>query len=189
MATSRGFVFNLLTPKSEEEIKKEEARDTGSLYSAVLPLIGSIIWVGLVLANSLILNNYVTTWQKKITNQEIEIISYSPQKRSNGELFLKARSLSGVIEKNINPEQFFGLVEGRLYSVSPNIEIRAYGREESGKFNVDAVTEDFFIISRVIYSFTSDPAFQNVELNSIGNDLKTGKINFKLSFKFAGNGE
>lgn len=189
MATSRGFVFNLLTPKSEEEIRKEEERDTGSLYSAVLPLIGSIIWVAIVLTNTLILNNYIASWQEKIASQGVEINSYSSHKNFNGELFLKARALSGVIEKNIDPEEFFEVVEGRLYAVSPAIKIQAYGREESGKFNVDAVTEDFFIISKVLYSFTSDPAFQNVELNSIGNDLETGKINFKLSFEFVGNGE
>ncbi len=186
MATSRGFIFNLLTPKSEEEIKKEEQRDTSSLYSAVLPIVGAIIWVLISLANLLILTNYIASWKLKIESQNDDVTSYEDSKKTNGELFLKTRALSGVIEKNIDPAEFFELVEGTLFSVSNNIQINAYGREDSGIFNVDATTTNFEDVAKVVYAFTSDAAFKNVKLNNVINDVENDEIDFKLSFEFVG---
>ena len=188
MATSKGFIFNLLTPKSEEEIKKEETRDSSSVYTAILPLIGAVIWVAIVLANSLLVQSYITTWKQKIVTQNLEIGTFTDDREQNGELYLKTQALSEVITKNIDPEEFFEVVEGTLFSISPDINIRSYGRQEGGQFDINASTDSFIDVAKVMNAFTSDDAYANVTLNSATRDSATGDVNFSLNLEFVGQG-
>jgi hypothetical protein len=185
----KGFIFNLLPGKSKEEIEKVDSRDTNLLYIGLLLLVFSFVWVGITLANSILIDNSKKLWQERIADQQNQILGYAQDKRSNGELTEKTFALEEVIVKNIDPEEFFELVEGRITETSPTSTIKSYGREDSGTFNVSGQSANFLEISKIVYAFTSDESFSEVKLQNVAQDFEENKVLFNLSFLFVGTEE
>lgn len=188
MAT-KGFIFNLLPGKSKKEVKKEDDRDSSSFYIVLVLLIVTVLWVISSLSNSVLVNNYIGSWNTRITDQEAEILGYAATKATNGELVTKTKALENVIDKNIDPDEFFSLVEGTITSASPSAIIRSYGREESGTFNVNGEGQSFQEVSKIIYVFTSNQSFTDVKLQNVVNDFEKGAVTFSLAFQFIGQTE
>jgi hypothetical protein len=177
------FKFNLLPKKTKEVIIKEDKRDRASVYTAVLPLIAVLFWLGLVLFNGLVINKVKEDWNLAIADKQRKIDQdYLPVRVRHGELVVKTRSLAGLVQRDIQPESLFILTEKIFPNEDPNIRIVGYGRETDGKFTINIETSEYTKFAEITRRFSNFDAALNVNISSVSNDPKTGKISGTISF-------
>lgn len=127
------FKFNLLPPKSEKEVELEVERDDSILYSMILVFVGGLIFFGLTIANVLLVEPRVAQFEQAVTERNNLIEQFSSTIATNGELFVKVRTLQPVLEKKIDTSEIFR-VANAITSIDPDVNIISYARERSGLF-------------------------------------------------------
>lgn len=185
------FGFNLLPQKSRALVHKEEKRDNYSVAIAILPLTAVVIWLALILINvyyvdakKLGLEAQVDKYQNYINNDLAPILI------ANGEMVTKTNALEEVIQKDIQPEQLFVLID-KIYSrQDETFSIKGYSRDKDGSFNVLISANSYLRLTEVARRFENDDSIYNVKLSYAGledkSELVNGTINFFFKYNNAG---
>jgi hypothetical protein len=147
------YGFNLLPQKSRALAKKEDKRDNYAVASSILPFLSVVIWLIVVLINSLIVEGYKMRWQQIVDedNQKINI-QLAPILIQHGELVTKTNSLGNVVGQDINPERLFILLD-EIYQEDPTFTINGYGRNNDGTFFVNILSNSYLRLAEVTRRF------------------------------------
>jgi len=176
---------NNAVEKTQEELKdkRENQRDSYNLAVAFLPLLGVLVWLGIILINALVVEQSRLTWQNSINTQERLIVQeYSNTLLTNGELVTKTNQLAGVIDKDIQPEEVFILVE-ELFPLDPEFNVVGFGRESNGSFNVSVAAPTYIKFSKIARRFNLYEKVQDVQVKSVTLD-STNQIVGTINFTF-----
>lgn len=180
------FSFNLLPQKTKEQIVKEDKRDQTSLYTAIFPLLATLIWLSIVVYNGTFLQKQIADLQNSIAekNDKIER-QYLPLRIQHGELVIKTSALSTLIQKDIKPESLFILTEKIFPVTDPDIVIIGYGRYADGTFNITIGVPNFKKLAEVTRRFSNFEATTNIRISSAtkidNQDQVRAIINFNLN--------
>lgn len=173
--------FNLLP---QEVFKKRQQKkvsiDNTTVFSAVLPLVAILIWVVFTLLSSF-KTREITTLNKNIKTKETEIAGYKDDKDLNAILVLKTRVLSEIVKKDVNPENFFNIVQNTIKKSGRNIKITAYGRESSGVFTISATGESIKDVTDITRIFRQQEGLSNVKIKNIR--VEKGLFYFIMEFE------
>ena len=170
--------------QGELKNKRETQRDNYNLGVAFLPLIGVIIWLGLVLTNALVIDQSKIGWQTSINSQTNLLNTYYQDTLiTHGELVVKTNQLSGVIDKDIQPEQVFILVE-KLFPEDPEFNVIGFGRKSDGSFDVTVAAPTFLKFSKIARRFSQYDKIRGVQVVQVGINTTTNKINGTINFFF-----
>jgi hypothetical protein len=181
----KSYGFNLLPQKSRALVRKEDKRDNYSLAIAILPLTAVLIWLALSLINTYIvevkinsLGSEITSRQEYIYNDLANILV------ANGEMVTKTDALANVINKDIQPEQLFVLIDKIYSNQDDTFTIKGYSRNDDGTFSVTLSAVSYLRLSEVTRLFASDSSITNVKLVNATYNKETNLINGIISFVF-----
>jgi hypothetical protein len=180
---------NLVPPsngdKTEKKVEanKVNLRDNYGLAAAFFPFVGVIIWIGLVLINNLIIEQSRLTWESNISRKKVQIEqTYGSTLITHGELVVKTNQLAGLIEKDIQPEEVFILVE-KLFPDDTDFNVIGFGRESDGSFSVSVEADTYIKFSKIVRRFSNYEKVKNVQVKNVTlnkTNLVSGTINFSF---------
>lgn len=142
MARRGLFNFNLLSPKTVQQIIIENERDDSALYSMLLVFSAAMIYFVLFMINGFVIESRLNQNNLAIGERETVITSFSRVKANNGELFIKSESLKLVLTKKIDPTKIFDVGDQIVAGVSGSSVVE-YGRERTGSFLYTILTPNF----------------------------------------------
>jgi|GEM_PF-1592505 len=178
------YGFNLLPQKSRALVKKEDKRDNYSVAVALLPFLSVVIWLIVVLINSLIVESYKQSWQNAVNQKNERInVQLAPILIQHGELVSKTNSLAGVVINDINPERLFLLLD-QIYQQDPTFTINGYGRNPDGTFFVNVIAQDYLRLAEVTRRFTDYRFIEKVTLVNSAFDEKSNTVQGTIKFLF-----
>jgi hypothetical protein len=169
--------FNLLPKKSNELILKEKKRDSYSIYYTFLVFFGVVLWLGLVVFNSFVVDRSTNDWkavnkekQDKINNE------YAQTRKIHGELVVKTKSIAPLLEKDIDPETIFKVAEQAFSITEGDVAIVGYGRNKDGSFTISISASDSRNIAEKArglrnLSMVKDLSVDKVSQSPVGNQL------------------
>lgn len=140
------FEFNLIPPKTQEEIQVIEDRDNTFLYSFILIFSAAFIYFVLNLLQLLLIEPRINSIEDDIaeTNQSISFNNEIIQ--AHGELVLKSSLLSPILEQDIKLSEMMLVAT----EIAGNSEIDSYNKEATGEIvisiNVDTVDDAIDIL-------------------------------------------
>ncbi|MFC1780093.1 hypothetical protein ACFLY9_00140 [Patescibacteria group bacterium] len=174
------------TPRlSKGEVKEKYKVSKAGVYSAILPLLTSIIWVIAMLINSYY-KNEVRSIESTILSKNSEIESYSSVRSEYTELVLKVDALSDLVVKDFYPQRFFNNVTSTIRSTNDaQAEIYSYGRDDDGTFNISGRANSYLDLAKIMVAFNSKEEFSGVEVKSIRYDRELDNVNFEINFIYA----
>jgi hypothetical protein len=178
-------VANAAVDKTQQNLTKnrKSQRDSYGLAAAFLPLVGVIIWLGLILINALIIDQSRQLWDNTIKDKKAQIVrTYTDTLMTHGELVVKTNHLAGVIEKDIQPEEVFILVE-KLFPVDPGFTVTGFGRETDGSFSVTISADSYLKFAKIVRRFNSYEKVKDVQARDVSvtkSNLVIGSINFSF---------
>jgi hypothetical protein len=170
---------------SKDEVKEKYKVSKAGVYSAVLPLLTSIIWVIAMLINSYY-KNEVASIDNTIASKNSEIGGYSDVRGEYTELVLKVDALSDLVVKDFYPQQFFNNVSTTIRSTNDaQAEIYSYGRDDDGTFNISGKANSYLDLAKIMVAFNSREEFSGVDIKSIRYDREMDNVNFEINFTYA----
>ncbi len=177
------FNFNLLPKKSKDLIEKERKRDSYSLYYSFLILFGVVIWIGLVLFNSFIVDKSRKEWLEINEGKENKISSdYITIREIHGELVTKTNSLSTIIGNDIDPETVF-LVADEVFPLNEgSVKIVGYGRNPDGTFSIDISTQNFALVGQKARKLKNLDIISELRIDKINYSAIRGDILASFTF-------
>jgi hypothetical protein len=177
------FDFNLLPKKSKDLIEKESKRDSYSMYYSFLILFGVVIWLGLVLFNSLVVDRSRKQWEEINVEKENKIHNeYIGIREIHGELVAKTNSIAPIISKDIDPEALF-LVADEVFPINEgNVRIVGYGRNPDGTFSIDISTKNYALIGQKARRLKNLDIVSELQIDEIS--YSAGQGNILASFNF-----
>lgn len=178
---AEAFRFSLLPKKTKEEVVKEESRANGLLYASILLFFIVVVWLSIALMNALFVKKSIEDWTKTSNQRDQQILGYSTYRNANGELVVKTNLLSGVVDKHLDPELVFGLIDRRIKESTPDVEIISYGRAAGGSFQVTGLTDDSDDISKLIKDFGNEDAVNTAQL--VTTTKEAGKFRFLIDLE------
>src|SRR5260221_116538 len=95
------FKFNLIPPKSKEELNVLETRDNSILYSFLLVFFGMLVFFVLSLIQTFTTTPQVNKVDATLASQKAEIQAYDQVHEISVELFVKSQSLEPILQKDI----------------------------------------------------------------------------------------
>lgn len=140
--------FNLLPKKSEELRLKEQRRDSYSVYYTFLVFFGVVLWLGLVIFNTFVVDRSTNDW-KEINKEKTNKINneYAQTRRIHGELVVKTKSVAPLLKNDIDPETVF-LVAEQAFSINEgDVSIVGYGRNEDGSFTISIAATNHIVVA------------------------------------------
>lgn len=174
--------INFLPKKSEEENIEEFKLSNATIYSAILPLLASVIWVIAMLINVLYkadLDNLKAETEKR--EKRKESLSFVIEK--NNELAQKVNALKEIVRKDFFPEAFFSIVKSTIRSTGDaEADVLAYKRSSDGKFTIRGKAKSYIDLAKIINAFYYSKSFSSVEIKSIFFDKEAQNVNFEISF-------
>ncbi|MCA9385184.1 hypothetical protein KC717_00890 [Candidatus Dojkabacteria bacterium] len=174
--------FNLL-PKETFE-KREKARvklDRVSIVSAVFPLIAVLVWIVFILISSFIRRD-IAGINQEIRSVEDEIASYKLLQDRKALLVLKTRALTEIVTLDVNPENFFTIVQTAIENSGRDTEIISYGRETTGAFFIAAHADNAASVADITRIFRNTDKLEAIQLTNVSDVEDQDRILFTLVF-------
>lgn len=178
------FSFNLIPPKSKEEIETLVERDRSMFYSFLLIFFSIFIYFILTLLNTFILSPRIESLESNIEKQKSQVITYNSTRSLNGEVFSKSQALAPVLALDIGSVELLETSEEFILDVS-SAQIVSYGREFSGEFILSIIVDDYDSVALLIENAKKQENIDNVFLRqasvSIDKTYVTAVIAFTIT--------
>lgn len=178
------FSFNLIPPKSKEEIETLVERDRSMFYSFLLIFFSIFIYFILTLLNTFILSPRIESLESNIEKQKSQVITYNSTRSLNGEVFSKSQALAPVLALDIGSVELLETSEEFILDV-PSAQIVSYGREFSGEFILSIIVDDYDSVALLIENAKKQENIDNVFLRqasvSIDKTYVTAVIAFTIT--------
>ncbi|MEI6886728.1 MAG: PilN domain-containing protein [bacterium] len=178
----KNFV-NLLTKKTQGEMKDARNIEFSSIYSAFLPILACVVWIGLVVANGAVANN-VKIEKVNIETQKTMENDMTVFKKNNGQLVKKIDILKPIIERDVDPNKVFDQIRKNLSTYSEILSIDGYTRKSDGQFSFSGKSRTYLELSRVIKKFEENAELKNVNLKSISYNKESDVVSFAVTFYY-----
>lgn len=161
------FEFNLIPPKTQEEIIALVERDNTLLYSVILVVFGMILFFATTLIRIILVEPNLEIVKRNQVVVENQINEFNEIKKLNGELFIKARALDPILDKDVEVTKILEL-EANIKNQFPNlIEINDYSRESGGQFSISFVINDVNRIDEILEFLNSKENVEDVFVKSL----------------------
>lgn len=181
------FAFNLLPPKSKEEVKEEIKRKKTFAYSLTAPVLCIAISLILVLLNAIAAEPTRASWDDAVQKVRKEMADPNNGlgllKIINGELKLKTDFIAEPVQKNVNFDEIFKITETIFQNTSSQSIPTSYGREDDGRFIVNAVSKSEGGPAEILKKFQSDPKIRDPRLSLVSKLDDTSDYGFTISFE------
>ncbi|MEI6462210.1 MAG: hypothetical protein WCO33_00890 [bacterium] len=175
--------INLLTKKTQGELKDAKNIEFSSIYSAFLPILACVVWIGLVIANGAVSQN-VKIEKVNIETQKTMENDMSVYQKNNGQLVQKVDILKPIIQKDVDPNKVFDQIRKNLSTYSEILSIDGYTRKSDGQFSFSGKSKTYLDLSRVIKKFEQNTELKNVNLKSIAYNKDADIVTFSVTFYY-----
>lgn len=176
--------FNLVPPKSKQELLVYEERDNTFLYSLVLIIFSFVFFISLTFINEFFLINRIRENDSKVETIEFEIETFSSIRRKFGELIIKSQLLQPIVTQDIKIIELLNIGD-QLVKNLQGVTIRSYSRNEAGDF---IMTIEFSSIESIKSIFANASNVENITdifVNSFSRSQNfnnfVGSVTFRLS--------
>lgn len=187
------FAFNLLPPLSKEELVKIAKTKTFTVNASMVPLGVLAIFLLFVIVNMVIIEPVKAGWEKANNDVTSELSDpNSPigeAKAINGELKIKTDFIAEPVKKNVDYTKVFQVAEEIFTDNTTGSEVTSYGRDDSGKFTVNAVSSSQKGPVEILERFQKNPLVDQPDLAQIGKTDGTEEYRFTISFLIKFNNE
>lgn len=161
--TKKLFTFNLIPPKSKEEVDTLVERDRSTFYSFLLIFFSVFIYFVLTLLNTFVLAPRIATLEGNIQKQKEQVATYNSVRQLNGEVYTKSQALAPVLALDIGSVELLEISEKFLVNID-NAQIVSYGREFSGEYILSIIVNDYDSVSTLLTNAKSQENVKNVFL-------------------------
>lgn len=179
------FKFNLLPPKSAQEVALEEEGADSSVYAFVLVFVASLIYLILVVVQAFLIDPRITTANQALNRARTELNSYSSVRLAHGELHIKSKALAEVLALSVAPDDIFKIAD-QIAGNSSDVTIEAYGREQaSGLFLFQLAVSDITKLPTVIQKTKQIDGVSDVLVRtaSVSSQDQKVRVNLTLSIQ------
>jgi hypothetical protein len=174
--------FNLIPPKSKEEIDALEGRSNSILYSFSLVFFTMLAYFLLTIAQFVVIESRISSNKASIDQKKAEIETYNETKEQNGELFIKSKALEPILARDIKITQLLEISD-KLREDLNVAEIINYKREFQGDFVLTLSLEEYTDINQIIENASEIDVVSNLYVRSMSNanGLVTAVISFDIT--------
>lgn len=182
------FAFNLLPPKTKEEIAEEMQRKRTNTYGVLLPVATLVIAVLLTLVNAILIEPSLNGWKTQVKAAEAELNdpnSFIGQlKATNGELVIKTDFVADPISRNINFNRIFEVRDAVFNNNTTGSVATSYAREASGVFVVNAISSSRKGPEEILERFQQQEKVEagSVELRQVSFDASESEYRYSIGF-------
>lgn len=177
----RLFDFNLIPPKSKEEVRTLRERDNSIFYSVLLIIFISLIYFGLLLFDSGVVTPRLNGLDDDLLQQDLQITTYNPVKQANGELFVKSQIIAPLLELDIGTIELLETSDAIIQNV-PNAEIISYEREPDGTFVITVILDNIEDSTLLITNAQNQTNVENAFMRQVRVDDDNNRIRSVLAF-------
>ncbi len=177
------FKFNLIPPKSKEEINQLVERDNTLLYSFLLIFFGAFVFFVLNLLDIILVQPSLQSTLTSIANINSQISSFDTIKAKNGELFIKSKALDPLLEKDIKLTDLIAIADNIDTTFAGDANVTSYKREITGEFFLNLNISDFSKLSDIVTLLTKTPNVENIFIRRVGLENADSQI-LTLSVSF-----
>ncbi|MEP7103468.1 MAG: hypothetical protein ABI721_02035 [Candidatus Dojkabacteria bacterium] len=177
------FKFNLIPPKTKEEIKQLEERDNTILYSVLLIFFGAFVYFALTMLDVVLVQPSLANTKTVIGTLNSQISTYNEIKQKNGELFIKSRALDPLLAKDIKLTDLIDIADKIESTYNGNVNVVTYKREITGEFVLTLTISDFSKISDLYQLLLATPNVKDIFVRSISIDSNdSSKLSIVVAF-------
>jgi hypothetical protein len=127
-----------------------------------------VLWFGLVVFNTFIVDRSVDELQQKNKKKEDRINSeFMETRRIHGELVMKTKSIAPLLENDIDPEAVFQVAQDVFPINEGDVSIVGYGRNKDGTFTISIVASNYQTISRKARSLRNLDIVNKLEVDKV----------------------
>lgn len=174
------FKFNLIPPKSKQEIIVLEKRDNSILNSFLFVFLGVFIFFILNTLQTFVTAERLNESKISLLQQEATLKSYDQIRIINGELITKANILEPVLERDIKITELLATTELITKDFS-GVSVTTYSREPTGEFVLTMNITDIKTIIDLIVKMNSIESISSTFVRSV-NINRDNSINLTVSF-------
>lgn len=168
--SKRIFKFNLIPPKTKEEIKELEERDNTVLYSFLLIFFGAFVFFALNFLDIILVQPSLQASKNSIATLNTQISSYDDIKKTNGELYTKSRALDPLLEKDIKLSDLVAIADNINNTFVNSANVVSYKRESSGQFSLTLDISNFSKVSEIVSLLSKTDNVKNIFIRSVGKE-------------------
>lgn len=180
--SNKSITFNLLPPKSKQEIASIEERDNSVLYATFLILFAVIIFAVFSIGKILLIDTRKANLESVITQLDSRIFSYNGIKQINGEVFVKSSALSPIVEQDIKLTKLIE-VANKLVDGSQGTIITKYARQLDGMFELTLIMNSYSDINKISANALEIESVEDFIIRSMSQQTKLSSVNCTISFK------
>jgi hypothetical protein len=143
-----------------------------------------VVWL-IFLVLRLDVKNDISNVEVEQKNTEVEVQKYESEKLTNAELVLKTKLLKEIVKNDVNPEDFFKIVQDTITNAGKSVVVLEYGKNSSGDYSINAQADDVKNITDIVRIFRELDRLVDVRLMNIQYplDSENSKYDFELAFK------
>ncbi|MFS8130887.1 MAG: hypothetical protein ACMG57_02820 [Candidatus Dojkabacteria bacterium] len=167
---SRMFRFNLIPPKSKEEVAQLEERDNTVLYSFLLIFFAAFVFFALNLLDIIFVQPSLQAAKNNIATVNAQISSYDSVKAKNGELFIKSKALDPLLTKDIKLTDLIAIADNIDTTFAGSANVTSYKREITGEFFLNLNVTDFSKVSEVVDLLAKTDSVEHIFIRRVGQD-------------------
>lgn len=177
------FQFDLLPPKSQQQIAIERERDDSLVYSIVLVFFAILIYFVVTIVQASVVVPRLEAVEQAKLEREQEIASFTDVRSRNGELFIKTSTLDSVLEKDLAAQEIFRVADA-IAGIDSNVGVISYAREQSGVFVFDFITNSLESVPLIVEEAKVVEGVSNVYLRNV--EIQTnGRIRLAVELVIA----
>lgn len=174
------FIFNLIPPRSREEIEETKERNSSIVYALTLVLASAFVIFILNVVRITLIEPAKIQIEDDIASIQAQTGEGSQAVLLNGELFLKAQLLEEILVEDIAVERIINVSN----QVAGGNEILSYRRDGTGRIEllirVDSIQSAANVISQAyLNSQVEDPLLSRINPDT-GSDEMVITINFSI---------
>lgn len=181
---NNGFRFNLLPRKTLAEIKLVDQRDNSLLYATGILFLSSIIWFTTSIILQGPVRGTIAEIGQSIQGEVQKSDNLSTVQEGFGELFLRSKMLSPLVQKRVDTERIFEIAAA-LTDGATSAEVISYQRDLEGKYVFRIAGGDYSAVNTVIKNARKLQAVSDIELRGSVQD-ETGIVISTVALKVNG---
>lgn len=180
------FKFNLIPPKSQEEVSQLVERDNTLFYSFLLIVFGMFLFFVISIIKVAFIDPILSQVDSNLETVQSQISNFDEIRRINGELYIKANALDPILDRDVEVTKVLDL-ESRISQTFPNlIDVEDYSRRGDGSFALTFLIEDSKEVTKITEYMRAQSEVSSVKLlssqwTSSANTTALINISFFLS--------
>jgi hypothetical protein len=184
---SKIFDFNLIPPKTVEEIQVLEERDNSIVYGFFLIFFVVLVYSILSLFQTLLVDVRVSNAEKSLASRIVLENGFSETKAEFGQLFLKSKALSDTLKKNIAIVNYIDAASD-LSEIIPQSYISSYNwSQEKNEFVVTINVGDFSDAVTLLEKSSESSKIEGLKIKKIDIDPLSYDVRVYVAFKLKDN--